>query len=41
MSFQMSVCHLAKIIVNQNEWELTQMGEGGGEILDSSSLLEN
>ena len=39
MSFQISLCHRAKIIVNQNEWKLTQMGRG--EILNSSSLLEN
>ena len=40
MSFQISLCRRAKIIVNQNEWKLTQMGRGGG-ILNSSSLLEN
>ena len=37
MSFQISLCHRSKIIVNQNEWKFTHTGEG---IRHSSSLLE-
>ena len=33
ISFQISLCHRVKIIVNQNELELTQMGVGGGGFL--------
>ena len=29
MSFQISLCHRSKIIVNQTEWKFTQRGEGG------------
>ena len=41
MSFQISLCHRAKIIVSENEWKLTQMGRWGEGFLNSSSLLEN
>ena len=31
MSFQISLCHRSKIIVNQTEWKFIQIGgEGGG-----------
>ena len=43
MSFQISLFHRAKIVVNQNEWKFIQ-GGGGGVIINSSSLpswLEN
>ena len=43
MSFQISLCHRSKIIVNQTEWKSSlKEGEGGGlVVLNSSSLLEN
>ena len=42
MSFQISLCDRAKIIVNKTEWKFTQKAGGGeGRILNSSSLLKN
>ena len=42
MSFQISLCHRSKIIVNQTEWEFTQRrGEGEGEFLTVPVLLGN
>ena len=41
MSFQISLCHRSKIIVNQTEWEFTQRrGEGEGEFLTVPVCLE-
>ena len=42
MSFQISLCHRSKIIVNQTEWKssLKEGEEGGSVVLNSSSLLE-
>ena len=40
MSFQISLCHRSKNIVNQTEWKFAQR-KGGVVVLNSSSLLEN
>ena len=32
MSFQISLCHRSKIIVNQTEWKFTQRGGGGRRV---------
>ena len=43
MSFQISLCHRSKIILNQTEWKFTQKGGagGGGGIFNSSGFLGN
>ena len=43
MSFQISLCHCSKIIVNQTEWKFTQRGGGeeGLVVFNRSSLLQN
>ena len=42
-SFQFSLCHRSKIIVNQTEWKFTQRGGGeeGLVVFNRSSLLQN
>ena len=39
MSFQISLCHRSKIIVNQTEWKFTQRG-GGGRGVGSSKQFQ-
>ena len=43
MSFQISLCHRSKIIVNQTEWKFTERGgaEEGLVVFNRSSLLQN